>query len=165
MYRVNRFTSIELLRTCSVVILCVILLSAIAVSHRASPNQNSVLGDFKLSSFIVSTNKQQSHSSATSHQQDSTTHSIKQCAPHTSLNTAYSQSAAIELQNLNAQVDTLRQGAQTSGESYQTFDSQANSEFNNYNLQAAANYNAYLKSLNGCTSSIAAPTDFSMFTP
>jgi hypothetical protein len=164
MYSLKQFQRMNILRACSLACASAFIILMTAVPYRTVQSQNTAFSDFKLSNFIHPAFKRNQSQGLTTRTSNKTPN-MKQCISNTVLNAAYSQSAATELQNLNMQVDSLRQAAQISGETYQSFDSQANSLFNNYNLQSTENYAAYIKSLGGCSSYIAAPIDFSMFTP
>ncbi len=119
--------------------------------------------DFRISSLLKPTAKKIQKQNT--HIQKSSIVIKKTCGPMTALNETYLEKSAQELKNTNNEIDNLRQTAQNSGESYQSFDTQANTIFSAYDQQVTLTYNAYTAALNGCQADEPPPIIFSMFTP
>jgi hypothetical protein len=143
---------------------CTIALTGIGIHfNNSTPPLNYERSNFLMSNLLKPTiyesKKQKIHTNKPQ------TINKKICTPTPTLDQSYLEKSANELQNTNIEIDNLRQTAQNSGESYQSFDSQANAIFNSYNEQVTAIYRTYITALNGCSMHEPSPIIFSMFSP
>lgn len=76
---------------------------------------------------------------------------------------SYTRSTTEAMNRLNANADSLRSRAASSDEGYQTFETQMNSMFTNYNSEVNKLYQIYLSQNTTCQSTAKAPITFQMF--